>query len=49
MTTNRLVEKEKAAAYASVLLNGAQEQGGQDAVMEVLTMTGFDDLLQIEK
>ena len=35
MTTNRLVEKEKAAAYASALLNGAQELGGQDAVMEV--------------
>ena len=35
MPTNRHVLKEKVAAYASILLDGAYEAGGQDAVLEV--------------
>ena len=35
MPTNRHVLKEKVAMYASVLLDGAYEAGGQDAVLEV--------------
>ncbi len=35
MPTNRLLEKEKVATYASVLLEAAQEAGGQDAVLEI--------------
>ena len=35
MPTNRLVEKEIVATYASVLLEGALAQGGQDAAMQV--------------
>ena len=35
MPTNRLLEKEKVATYASVLLDSAYEAGGQDAVLEV--------------
>lgn len=35
MPTNRLVNKEKVATYASVLLDAAEEAGGQDAVLEV--------------
>ena len=35
MPTNRQILKEKVATYASVLLDGAYEAGGQDAVLEV--------------
>ena len=35
MPTNRQILKEKVATYASVLLDGANEAGGQDAVLEV--------------
>jgi len=35
MPTNRQILKEKVATYASVLLDGADEAGGQDAVLEV--------------
>lgn len=35
MPINRRLEKEKVATYASVLLEGAYEAGGQDAVLEV--------------
>lgn len=35
MPTNRLVEKEKVATYAGVLLDELDEVGGQDAVLEV--------------
>ena len=35
MPTNRHVQKEKVATYASVLLDGALAAGGQDAVLEV--------------
>lgn len=35
MPTNRQILKEKVATYASVLLDGACEAGGQDAVLEV--------------
>ncbi len=35
MPTNRHVLKEKIATYASVLLDGAYEAGGQDAALEV--------------
>ena len=35
MANNRLVTKEKIAAYASVLLDAAHESGGQDAVLAV--------------
>ena len=35
MPTNRHVQREKVATYASVLLEGAYVAGGQDAVLEV--------------
>lgn len=35
MPTNRQILKEKVATYSSVLLDGAYEAGGQDAVLEV--------------
>ena len=35
MPNNRLITKEKIAAYASVLLDAANTSGGQDAVLEV--------------
>ena len=35
MPTNRHVQKEKVATYASVLLDAALAAGGQDAVLEV--------------
>lgn len=35
MPTNRHVQKEKVATYAAVLLDGAYEAGGKDAVLEV--------------
>ncbi|MEG0758855.1 MAG: ATP synthase F1 subunit delta [Raoultibacter sp.] len=35
MPTNRLVIKERVATYASVLLDAAQEAGGQDTVLEI--------------
>ena len=35
MPTNRLLDKEKVATYASVLLDSAYEAGGQDAVLEI--------------
>ena len=35
MPTNRQILKEKVATYTSVLLDGAYEAGGQDAVLEV--------------
>ena len=35
MPTNRHILKEKVATYSSVLLDGAYEAGGQDAVLEV--------------
>ena len=35
MPTNRQILKEKVATYASVLLDGAYEAGGRDAVLEV--------------
>lgn len=35
MPINRLLEKEKVATYASVLLDSAHNAGGQDAVLEV--------------
>lgn len=35
MPTNRQILKEKVATYASFLLDGAYEAGGQDAVLEV--------------
>ncbi|WP_297182481.1 ATP synthase F1 subunit delta [uncultured Enorma sp.] len=35
MPTNRLVIKEEVATYASVMLDAANEAGGQDAVLEV--------------
>ena len=46
MPTNRHVQKEKVATYASVLLGAALAAGGQDAVLEVrgqaerITFTG---------
>ena len=39
MPTNRHVQKEKVATYASVLLDGALAAGGQDAVLEVRDQT----------
>lgn len=39
MPTNRQVLREKVATYASVLLDGAYEAGGQDAVLEVRDQT----------
>ena len=35
MPTSRHVLREKVAAYASALLDGAYEAGGQNAVLEV--------------
>ncbi len=35
MPTNRHVQKEKVATYASVLLDAAHEAGGQDKVLEI--------------
>ena len=35
MPTNRHVQREKVATYASVLLDGAYEAGGRDAALEV--------------
>lgn len=35
MPTNRLVIKERVVTYASVLLDAAQEAGGQDTVLEI--------------
>ncbi len=35
MPTNRLLEKEKSATYASVLFEAVHEAGGQDEVLEV--------------
>ncbi len=35
MPNNRLITKEKIAAYASVMLDAANTSGGQDAVLEV--------------
>ena len=39
MPTNRHVQKEEVATYASVLLDGALAAGGQDAVLEVRDQT----------
>ena len=39
MPTNRHVQKEKVATYASVLLDGALAAGGQDAVLAVRDQT----------
>ena len=39
MPTNRHVQKDKVATYASVLLDGALAAGGQDAVLEVRDQT----------
>lgn len=39
MPTNRHVLKEKVATYASVLLDGAYQAGGQEAVLEVRDQT----------
>ena len=35
MPTNRLIVKQEVATYASVLLDGAHDEGGQDAVLKV--------------
>ena len=35
MPNNRHIQKEKVAAYASVLLDSAYQAGGQDAVLQV--------------
>ena len=35
MPTNRLVVKEEVATYAAVMFDGANQAGGQDAVVEV--------------
>ena len=51
MPTNRHVQKEKVATYASVLLDAALAAGGQDAVLnvtvvDVTTVVPLDDHLR---
>lgn len=47
MPTNRHVVKEKVVTYASVLLDGAYEAGGQDAVLAVRDQ--FESILKITR
>ncbi len=45
MASNRLAEKKKVATYAAVLMEGAQQAGGRDAVLEVRNQ--LDDVTKI--
>ncbi|MEA5020925.1 MAG: F0F1 ATP synthase subunit delta [Gordonibacter sp.] len=47
MPTNRHVVREKVATYASVLLDGAYEAGGQSAVLEVRDQ--LEDILRVTR
>lgn len=47
MPTNRQVVREKVATYASVLLDGAYEAGGQSAVLEVRDQ--LEDILRVTR